>query len=109
MIIAFWFIAFFISLTQVRHLTIGDPSASTPLLDVDSPYNLAHLEIQEFFGGIEPLMIVLEGRDKDVLKDPTLLRNMESFQRYMERDPDIGYSSSLSDIIQAINMTFYDM
>ena len=27
----------------------------------------------------------------------------------MERDPDIGYSFSLSDIIQSINMTFYDM
>ena len=108
-IIAFWIISFLISLTQVRHLTIGDPSASTPLLDTDSPYNLAHLEIQKFFGGIEPLIIVLEGRDKDVLKNPLLLRNMEKFQRHMERDPDIGYSFSLSDIIQSINMTFYDM
>ena len=27
----------------------------------------------------------------------------------MERDKDIGYSFSLADIIQAINMTFYDM
>ena len=108
-IIAFWVISFLVSLTQVRHLTIGDPSASTPLLHTDSPYNLAHLEIQQFFGGIEPLIIVLEGRDKDVLKNPLLLRNMEKFQRHMERDPDIGYSFSLSDIIQSINMTFYDM
>lgn len=108
-VIVFWVIAFLLAMTQVRHLTIGDPSASTPLLHLNSPYNQAHLEIQRFFGGIEPLIIVLEGRDKDVLKDPTLLRNMESFQRYMERDKDIGYSFSLADIIQSINMTFYDM
>jgi len=78
-------------------------------LHLDSPYNQAHMEIQKYFGGIEPLIIVVEGRDKDVLKDPNILRNMEKFQRYMERDPDIGYSFSLADIIQSINMTFYDM
>src|SRR5262245_12998088 len=108
-IVAFWVIAFLISLTQVRHLTFGDPTAATPLLHEDSPYNQAHIEIQKYFGGIEPLIIVVEGRDKDVLKDPEILRSMEKFQRHMERDPDIGYSFSLSDIIQSINMTFYDL
>jgi hypothetical protein len=109
LIVAFWVIAFLVSLTQVRHLTFGDPTASTPLLYENSPYNQAHLEIQKYFGGIEPLIIVVEGRDKDVLKDPDLLRTMEKFQRYLERDPDVGYSFSLADIVQAINMTFYDM
>jgi predicted RND superfamily exporter protein len=109
LIVAFWIIAFLISLTQLRHLTFGDPTAVTPLLHLDSPYNQAHLEIQKFFGGIEPLVIVVEGRDKDVLKDPSILRMMEKFQRDLERDPDIGYSFSLADIVQSINMTFYDM
>ncbi len=109
MVVAFWVIAFLIALTQVRHLTIGDPTAATPLLREDSPYNLAHLEIQKYFGGVEPLIVVIEGRDKDVLKDPALLRTMEKFQRHLERDPDIGYSFSLADIIQSINMTFYDL
>ena len=98
-----------LSLTQLQHLTVGDPTASTPLLREDSPYNLAHLEIQKYFGGIEPLVIVVEGRDKDVLKDPAILRTMEKFQRQLERDPDIGYSFSLADIVQSINMTFYDL
>ena len=108
-IVAFWIIAFLLSLTQVRHLTFGDPTASTPLLYEDSPYNQSHLEIQKYFGGIEPLIIVVEGREKDVLKEPQILRQMEKFQRYLERDPDVGYSFSLADIVQAINMTFYDM
>jgi predicted RND superfamily exporter protein len=55
------------------------------------------------------LIIVVEGRDKEVLKNPELLQNLEKFQRHMERDKDIGYSFSLADIIQAINMTFFDM
>jgi predicted RND superfamily exporter protein len=109
LIVIFWVVAFLLALTQIRHLTIGDPTAATPLLHLASPYNQSHIEIQKYFGGIEPLIIVVEGRDKDVLKDPNILRNMEKFQRYMERDPDIGYSFSLADIIQSINMTFYDM
>src|SRR5215813_5817937 len=108
-IIAFWVIGALLSLTQLRHLTVGDPSASTPLLRESSPYNLSHLEIQKYFGGIEPLIIVVEGRDKDVLKDPDILRTMEKFQRELERDPDVGYSFSLADIVQSINMTFYDL
>jgi len=109
LIVAFWVLAFLISLTQVRHLTFGDPTASTPLLYENSPYNQSHLEIQKYFGGIEPLIIVVEGRDKDVLKDPQILKTMEKFQRHLERDPDVGYSFSLADIVQSINMTFYDM
>ncbi len=109
MIVIFWVVAFLVSLTQVRHLTIGDPTAATPLLYESSPYNQAHLEIQKYFGGVEPLIIVVEGRDRDVLKDPQILKTMERFQRYLERDPDVGYSFSLADIVQSINMTFYDM
>ena len=109
MIVIFWVAAFLVSITQLRHLTIGDPTAATPLLHLESPYNQAHIEIQKYFGGIEPLIIVVEGRDKEVLKNPELLKQLEKFQRHMERDQDIGYSFSLADIIQAINMTFYDM
>ena len=108
-IVIFWVVAFLISITQIRHLTIGDPTAATPLLHLESPYNQSHIEIQKYFGGIEPLIIVVEGRDKEVLKNPDLLRTLELFQRHMERDKDIGYSFSLADVIQAINMTFYDM
>ncbi len=109
LIITFWVLGALLSLTQLRHLTVGDPTASTPLLREDSPYNQSHLEIQKHFGGIEPLIIVVEGHDKDVLKDPDILRTMEKFQRDLERDPDVGYSFSLADIVQSINMTFYDL
>ncbi len=108
-VVAVWVIAFLVALSQIRHLTFGDPTAASPLLHVDSPYNISHTEIQKHFGGVEPLIIVVEGKDKGVLKEPSVLNAMESFQRYLERDKDVGYSFSLADIIQAINMTFYDL
>ena len=34
---------------------------------------------------------------------------MEKFQRYLERDRDIGYSFSLADILRAVNMVFHEL
>jgi hypothetical protein len=51
---------------------------TTPLLR-SSPYNQAHIEIQKYFGGIEPLIIVVEGRQKDVLKIRRFSARWKSF------------------------------
>jgi len=53
-----------VALVFVRGLTIGDPTAASPLLFANSPYNTAHTEIQERFGGVEPLIVVAEGFDR---------------------------------------------
>jgi predicted RND superfamily exporter protein len=107
--IAGWGALVIVSLVFVRGLTIGDPTAASPLLFNDSPYNVSHTEIQERFGGVEPLIVVSEGHDKDAMKDPTVLRTMEKFQRTLERDPGIGYSFSLADIIRAVNGVFHEL
>jgi len=107
--VALWLGATLIAFYFMRGLTIGDPTSASPLLWEDSPYNVAHKAIQDKFGGVEPLIVVAEGYDKDAMKDPGALRNMERFQRYLERDPSIGYSFSLADIIRAVNMVFHEL
>ncbi|MBI2963961.1 MAG: MMPL family transporter [Deltaproteobacteria bacterium] len=106
--LGFWVGAFLLAATQVQHITIGDATTSTPLLQPDSPYNNAHMRIQKFFGGVEPLIIVIEGKEKGALKDPQSIEAMEAFQRYVDSDPEVGYSFSLADIVKSINMVFYD-
>jgi predicted RND superfamily exporter protein len=34
---------------------------------------------------------------------------MEKFQRYLERDRDVGYSFSLTDILRTVNMVFHEL
>ncbi|HVO23418.1 MAG TPA: MMPL family transporter [Candidatus Margulisiibacteriota bacterium] len=109
MTVVLWLAATLVAFYFMRGLTIGDPTAASPLLWLDSPYNVSHKAIQDKFGGVEPLIVVAEGYDKDAMKDPGALRNMERFQRYMERDPSIGYSFSLADIIRAVNMVFHEL
>jgi predicted RND superfamily exporter protein len=104
-----WLACSAIALYFVRGLTIGDPTSASPLLFEDSPYNVSHKRIQDKFGGVEPLIIVAEGYDRDAMKEPKMLRRMEEFQRTMERDPSIGYSFSLADIIRAVNMVFHEL
>ena len=60
-------------------------------------------------GGVEPLIVVAEGHDRDAMKDPQVLRTMENFQRFLERDKDIGYSFSLTDILRTVNMVFHEL
>ncbi|MFQ5665075.1 MAG: MMPL family transporter [Candidatus Binatia bacterium] len=92
-----------------RDLIIGDPTSASPILFPDAPYNVSHKKIQDKFGGVEPLIVVNEGYDKDAMKDPGTLHHMEGFQRYLERDPSVGYSFSLADIIRAVNMVFHEL
>src|SRR5499425_2156318 len=104
-----WLVASAIALYFVRGLTIGDPTSASPLLFLDSPYNISHKRIQDKFGGVEPLIVVAEGYDRDAMKEPKMLQRMEEFQRTLERDPSIGYSFSLADIIRAVDMVFHEL
>jgi predicted RND superfamily exporter protein len=105
----FWVIMLAIGLFFTRGLEIGDPTVASPLVWANSPYNVSHSHIQEKFGGVEPLIVVAEGHDRDAMKDPKVLRTMEKFQRYLERDPDVGYSFSLADILRAVSTVFHEL
>jgi predicted RND superfamily exporter protein len=105
----FWLALTVVGAIQMRGLIVGDPTAASPLVFEDSPYNQSHARIQEKFGGVEPLIVVAEGHDRDAMKDPKVLNTMERFQRFLERDKDVGYSFSLTDILRTVNMVFHEL
>src|SRR5436305_560634 len=105
----FWLGLTVVGAYLMRGLIVGDPTSASPLVWSDSPYNVSHAHIQDKFGGVEPLIVVAEGKDRDAMKDPKVLRTMENFQRYLERDRDVGYSFSLTDILRAVNMVFHEL
>src|SRR5437773_1798125 len=107
--LVFWLALFAVGLFLMRGLIVGDPTSASPLVWEDSPYNVSHAHIQDKFGGVEPLIVVAEGKDRDAMKDPKVLRTMENFQRYLERDRDVGYSFSLTDILRSVNMVFHEL
>jgi len=92
----------------ISGLRIGDPSSVSNILRSEHVFNVGFRKVQEQFGGVEPLLVVVEG-EKDSLKVPANLRTVQDFQRYMEADPSIGASFSLVDILTSVNMTFHEM
>src|SRR5213594_908421 len=105
----FWLGLTVVGAYLMRGLIVGDPTSASPLVWSDSPYNVSHAHIQDKFGGVEPLIVVAEGTDRDAMKEPKVLRTMENFQRYLERDRDVGYSFSLTDILRSVNMVFHEL
>ncbi len=92
----------------ISGLTIGDPGSASSILWPDHIFNVGFRNVQEQFGGVEPMLVVVEG-EKDSLKIPANLRTIQDFQRWMEQDPSVGASFSLVDILTSVNMTFHEM
>ncbi len=104
--VAAWIGVTAVALYFFRGLTIGDPSSASPLLWTDAPYNLSHKHIQDKFGGVEPLIVVAEGYDKDAMKDGRTAEH-GTFSALPRARRVVGYSFSLADIIRAVNMVFH--
>ena len=83
-------------------ITIGDANPGSPLLWQDSDYNIAISEINSRFLGTDRMFAVFRGNEADALKDPDVLRNMVKFQRYIERQPEIGGTLSIADVIPVV-------
>ena len=98
-ILAVWAVVLLVSPMFLTQLVVGDSEAETPLLRRDSPYNAAHKEIQDEFGGIEPLIVVVEAKKPGAMRIPHNVKTFEKFQRFLERDPEVGASFSFVDVI----------
>jgi predicted RND superfamily exporter protein len=86
--------------------SIGDVNPGTPLLWPDSPYNTAIRKINQRFAGFDVLQVVVEGKPESI-KTSDGLNLMQSFQRYMERDPEVGATFSFADQVSQVNRLFH--
>ncbi len=82
------------------HSKIGEALPGTPLLFPDHPWNVATAEIAERFGGIDTFVIYLEGDKDKASGDPTPVRGMENFERWMGTHTDLGATISLVPILR---------
>lgn len=84
------------------NLKVGDANPGSPILWPDSRYNKDAVAINSKFQGSDRMFLVVSGKNEGALKEPEILRWMESFQKYMEAQPEIGGSISLADILPAV-------
>jgi predicted RND superfamily exporter protein len=82
------------------HSKIGEALPGTPLLFPDHEWNVATAEIASRFGGIDTFVIYLEGDKDKASGDPTPVRGMENFERWMGTHTDLGATISLVPILR---------
>jgi uncharacterized protein len=80
-------------------LKVGDPSSESPILWPNSAYNKSMAAIQGEFGAIEQFVVVAELAKRDSLNDPKLYHVMDEYERYIERDPAVGRTFSVADLL----------
>lgn len=90
-------------------LIIGDAKPGTPILWPDSPYNMDEKSINDHFPGVmNPLLIVMKGKETDVVKEPIVLKAMDDFQRHLSGLTDVGATFSFADLVKSVNMKFFE-
>lgn len=93
---------------EATRINVGDASDGSPILWQDSAFNRDSALINRLYPGSEQMFVVLEGKELDAMKTPEVLDWMLRFSRYMERQPEIGGSVSLADIVIDIRRNLYE-
>ena len=107
-VIASFSIALLIGMVYSRHLKIGDVSIGKALLYDDHPYNVSYDKVNQKFVGASQLVILAEGKEAGVIKDPHILQTLEKFQRHMEQQPMVGGSITVTTMARRLYQMFQE-
>ena len=88
-------------------VNIGDIHPGSPILWEDSDYNIAVAQMNRNFPGTEELYVLFEGHGPRAVEDPGFLSVLSSFQNYMETQPHVACTLSISDRLQYLHRAIY--
>ncbi|HEY7727934.1 MAG TPA: MMPL family transporter, partial [Candidatus Eisenbacteria bacterium] len=72
------------------------------------PMRVAHDALNREFGGTYMAHLLVQGEAPDAVHQPELVAFLDRVQRRLERDPDVGKTSSLADIVRRLNRVLHD-
>jgi hypothetical protein len=92
-----------------RYLKVGDSSAGGAVLYSDHPYNIAMQKMNTDFVGASRLIVVLEGKEREAIKDRDSLKIMEDLQSFMLHNiENVGGTLSLADLVRKIYRMYHE-
>jgi predicted RND superfamily exporter protein len=90
-------------------LQVGTVSIGEALMYADHPYNEAFRKVNEKFLGASRLVVVLEGKVDEAVKNEDVLRQMEAFQLYMEQqEGGAAGSISATSLLKRVFRVFHE-
>jgi predicted RND superfamily exporter protein len=107
-VITSFFILTLVAVFGISQLEVGDKKPGTSLLYPHSPYNRAEKFISENFATSDPYYIFVEGRQQDAFLSSEVLNEMDSLQRYLEKEVrGVGRTLSLVEYVKGMNMVMF--
>jgi len=107
-VIATFFILTLVAILGTSQLEVGDKKPGTSLLYPHSPYNRGEKFISENFATSDPYYIFVEGKHSDAFLSSEVLNEMDSLQRYLEREVrGVGRTLSLVEYVKGMNMAMF--
>ncbi len=82
---------------------IGEAEPGSPILHRNHDFNLSTKAINDAFPGSEEFHVVARTPEAGGIKDPQVMRAIESFEAYMLMDPALGGAKALPGIVRAVN------
>lgn len=91
--------------------------AGVSRLYVDNSLNHDHLAgsavrindatLNRHFGGTNSMFFLVQGNSDDAIKDPRVLRGMAELQDFLKRQPGVGKTTSLADMLKKMNQAMH--
>lgn len=86
----------------------GNTEAGEALLYASHPYNKSFDFFNRNFVGATQLVVVVEGKTENAIRDYETLNSMASFQRYMETEGKAGGTLAFNNFIMRIYRMFHE-
>jgi predicted RND superfamily exporter protein len=96
-----------LAIISSRSLKFGDANPGDPILWQDSEYNLNVKKTNERFPGVDQMWVVIEGKREGAIASPDVIRGMEALKLHVLEDSNVGFATSIADIIKSINMLLH--
>lgn len=91
-----------------HQLRVGTVSIGDALMYPEHPYTVAARKVNEKFIGASQMVVIVEGKKEEAVKNEAVLRLMEQFQRHMEQAGNAAGSVSATSLLKRVLRLFHE-
>lgn len=91
-----------------HQLRVGTVSIGESIMYPDHAYNVASRKVSEKFLGASQMVVVIEGKENDAIKNEDVLRGMEEFQYFMRQEGGAAGSISAISTLKRVFRMFHE-